>query len=371
MLALMVWLWTTNFALSQAESDSLPRRGYFGVSLEPGETGPRVTAVTPGSTAASIGVTVGDVIREIDGKAIRIPEEVVATIGGRKGGEEITLNLLRKTGPESLRVTLRSYPLEEMANATVHYGSVIPFDGVRLRTILSVPAQVHNRPFPAVLLIQGGSCGSVDMPFAASFGQTGLLHAIGSQGFVTMRVEKSGVGDSSGPPCDSIGFHEELAGYQSALRALRSHPDVDSDRVFLIGISLGGVFAPFLVNDFTPAGITVYGTLDGPPSPYPGRSARFFKEIAEIDVTGAWMRTGTRVLVLRGEYDELATTSAHQNIASIVNQSGVGSAEYRELKGLDHCWSRHDSFEASRNNCGRGEMTTDLSETILRFLRSK
>jgi uncharacterized protein len=44
------------------------------------------------------------------------------------------------------------------------------------------------------------------------------MHTVGSEGFVTTRVEKSGMGDSQGQPCAAIGLFEELAGYQAALR---------------------------------------------------------------------------------------------------------------------------------------------------------
>ena len=134
--------------------------------------------------------------------------------------------------------------------------------------------------------------------------QPGLVHAIGSQGFVTMRVEKSGVGDSQGPPCDSIGFEEELAGYQAGLKFLRAHPSVDTQRVFLIGISLGGLFAPLLSRGNESGRVSsVYGTLVKPPPPYPGRSDRFFQEFSTVDIPAAWSKVATRVQVLHGEYD--------------------------------------------------------------------
>jgi hypothetical protein len=72
------------------------------------------------------------------------------------------------------------------------------------------------------------------------------MQTIGSQGFVTMRVEKSGVGDSQGEPCAWIGYSEEIAGYRAALAGLRSNPAVDPNRIFLLGISLGGCSHPSL-----------------------------------------------------------------------------------------------------------------------------
>jgi dienelactone hydrolase len=196
------------------------------------------------------------------------------------------------------------------------------------------------------------------------------MHTIGSQGFVTMRVDKSGVGDSQGAPCDSIGYKEELAGYQAALSALRSHASVNPDRIYLLGISLGGVFAPILAEETKVAGISVYGTSSGPPPVYPGRSERFFKEFASVDVADAWTKASTRVQVLQGEYDNDPYTNRGKDIVTIVNKSSRGTATFTQLAGLDHCWSRHASLEASIDKCGQGQPTTALSDAILAFLRS-
>jgi dienelactone hydrolase len=257
-----------------------------------------------------------------------------------------------------------------MANATVQYGSVAALPAVRLRTILSIPSEPSTGRFPAVLLLQGGSCGSIDTPFSPNLAQVGLIHTIGSQGFVTMRVEKSGVGDSQGDPCESIGFKEELAGYQAALAALRAHPSVNPDQVYLLGISLGGVFAPLLAAETRVAGISAYGTSSGPPPVYPGRSERFFREFASVDVAGAWTKVNTRVQVLQGEYDDDPYTNRGKEIVPLVSKSSRASATFTVLAGLDHCWTRHVSLEASVDKCGQGEPSTALSDSILAFLPS-
>lgn len=351
--------------------DLLPRRGYFGVQLEKADNGVRIFAVTPGSTAAAVGVSVGDVIEAIDERAVNAPEAAAAALGKHKSGESVKIDLLRSGEHRTMLAILKPFAVEQMANASVRYGSVVAAPGVRLRTILSIPTGEPSTRFPAVLLIQGGGCGSIDAPFNSSVAQPGLMHSIGSQGFVTMRVEKSGVGDSQGPPCESIGFEEELAGYRAALKALRSNTAVDPQRIYLIGISLGGVFAPLVAADTKVAGISVYGTGSAPPPPYPGRSERFFEEFSKVDIAGAWAKSATRVQVLHGEYDtnSYVNRESHEQIAQIVNRSG-GSAQYRELQGLDHCWSRHASLEASIDKCGQGEATSALVDAILAFLRT-
>jgi esterase/lipase len=51
----------------------------------------------------------------------------------------------------------------------------------------------------------------------------------------------------------------------AALTALKRHASVKTDEVFLIGLSLGGIFAPVLANESAVRGIVVFGTLSGPP----------------------------------------------------------------------------------------------------------
>jgi len=355
---------------ASAQDDALPRRGFFGVNLQPSSDGPRVAAVVEGSTASAFGVRAGDVIKSVAGRPVSTPEAVVAAVGAHKAGARITLELLRGAERVDLDVTLKPLPEEKMTSSAVRYGSVRTTSGQRLRTILSVPNQGGPR-FPAALLLQGGSCGSIDAPLAPLVAQPGLMHAIAAEGFVTLRVEKPGVGDSEGPPCETIGYHQELAGYVAALQALQAEPSVDPSRIYLIGVSLGGVFAPIVAAGQRVAGISIYGSLDHTPSEYPGRSARFFQEFAGVDVEGAWRKVTTRVQTLHGEYDEGTARSAHEHIAAIVNQSRPGAAEFHELPGLDHCWSRHASLEASRNKCGQGEQTTAYLDAILGFLKGK
>jgi dienelactone hydrolase len=359
---------------AQTASDRAPlrRRGYFGVGLEKAEVGVRVFAVTPDSTASAAGIKIGDVIRAIDGVDVLSPEAVVAAIGKHKGGESIRIDIAAGVDRETLAAMLKPYPTEQMANATVQYSSVEVFTGVRLRTIVSIPSQQAGGRLPAVLLIQGGGCGSVDTPMSTTTGQPGLMHAIGSKGFVTMRVEKSGVGDSEGPPCASIGYHEELAAYRAALGSLQGHPSVDPQQIYLVGISLGGVFAPIIASESKLAGVSVFGTGAAPPPPYDGRSDRFFREFASVDVIGAWAKVSGRVQVLHGQYDvnEYVNSASHEKIANTVRNSGKASVQYRELAGLDHCWTRHASLEASKDKCGQGEPTTVMEEAMIEFLMS-
>jgi pimeloyl-ACP methyl ester carboxylesterase len=83
---------------------------------------------------------------------------------------------------------------------------------------------------------------------------------LAGRGFVVVRVDKSGCGDSEGDP-DALDFDAELDGYRQVLALLKGRDDVDPARVFLFGHSMGGVFAPILAGETPIRGVAVYGTL--------------------------------------------------------------------------------------------------------------
>ena len=350
--------------------DALPRRAALGVALTVDATGAVVaSSMADTSAAAAAGMRAGDVIVALDGTPITATAQVQAIVGAHRGGDVLEIDVERAGVRSRLRATLQPFGAERLANTTFRYGHVKLDDGIRLRTIVSVPMNVSGRA-PAVLLLQGGGCSSIDVPMAGSTGPNALIHAIAAQGFVTMRVDKPGAGDSEGPPCAEIGYREELAGYRAALRELQGNPAVDPDRIFLLGLSLGGFFAPIIAQEAKIAGISVYGTIAFTPTPYPGRSERFFREIAEVDdILALWAGVDTRVQVLHGAYDATTTASDHAKIAASVNAAKPGRAEHRELAGLDHGATRQPSLEAGARNPGGGEPVTDLQDAVLEFLQ--
>jgi dienelactone hydrolase len=358
-------------AVPSAQSDArvLARRGWFGVALAARDAGVVVTAVVPGSSAASNGIEPGDVIRAIDDQPMRAPADVVSAIAHHAAGSTAVIDLSRAGVQVRRLVNIKALPVETLAQVSFEYGFVSLSDGTRLRTIVSTPNRPGGR-FPAVMYLQGGGCGSIDNPTAPDVGPNELIHRIAAEGYATMRVEKSGVGDSEGPPCDAIGYGQELEGYRVALTALRRHSQVDADRVFLLGISLGGVFAPTLAARTPVRGIVVYGTLATAPSPYPGRSARFFTEFADVDVPAAWSAVDAPALALHGQFDENTEMNGHVRIAELVNAKHPGTAAARELTGLDHCWTEHSTMDESRGHCGAGRQVSTLTDAVLAFLRS-
>ena len=63
------------------------------------------------------------------------------------------------------------------------------------------------------------------------------------------RIEKPGMGDSiSEKPCRDIDFTTESKAFLQGLNALKTHTQVDPDKVFLFGHSLGVLHAPVIAK---------------------------------------------------------------------------------------------------------------------------
>lgn len=78
---------------------SLASRGFLGIGMENADGGVRVREVQPNSGASAAGLEVGDILFEVDGKAVDAPAELAQAISRRKPKEEIHLRF-RRDGEE-------------------------------------------------------------------------------------------------------------------------------------------------------------------------------------------------------------------------------------------------------------------------------
>src|SRR5213082_4045482 len=138
-----------------------------------------------------------------------------------------------------------SAPRESYPNVDVIYDSVTAPDGKRLRTIITKPRNAKAK-LPVIFVAGWLSCDSVEAP-ADTKDAAGLVFRGLAQlpEFSLFRVDKQGIGDSEGV-CSETDFDTELAGYRAAFRALKNYDFIDSNRVYILGISNGGGFAPLV-----------------------------------------------------------------------------------------------------------------------------
>lgn len=152
----------------------------------------------------------------------------------------LTVVLRAEELPRKTKAPRESYP-----NVDVIYDSVTAPDGKPLRTIITKPRNAKGK-LPVIFVAGWLSCDSVEAP-AGTKDATALVF----QGlarlpqFALFRVDKQGVGDSEGV-CAETDFDSELGGYRAAFHALKKYEFIDSNRVFILGISNGGGFAPLI-----------------------------------------------------------------------------------------------------------------------------
>jgi hypothetical protein len=248
--------------------ESLPRQASLGIGIGPSPDGaPQITELAPAGPGAAAGLEPGDLLLSLDGRAITDGPSFLQSVRTLAvgGGTEISV----RRGETTLTVPITPFPRPEQALAgrAIEYGQVAMSDGVRIRTF-TIPAAggalSRGGRAPGVFVLQGIPCRSMEAFDDPNATYTRILTPLAEAGFALGMAEKPGVGDSEGLACAQGGFDREVEAFKVALEAFAARPDVDARRIYLVGISLGGVQAPVLAQDVETAGIITWGTVVQP-----------------------------------------------------------------------------------------------------------
>lgn len=393
-------------------ADPLPRRSYVGVMLAPEGGNVAVAGLLPGGPAEKAGWRQGDIVVEFAGKKVTSPGDVPQLSRGRKAGEIIAARLLRGGAPVDAPLTLVEMPRETSADFNITYDA-IPVRNALRRTILTAPKGAGRAP--AVLLVGGVGCYPADNPIAPN-AYADILHGLTRAGFATLRVEKSGIGDSQGEPCPAVDFETELDGYRAGLKHLATLPNVDPEGLFVFGHSMGGVTGPVLAKEFKLAGVAVMATvgttwleyelsntrrqrtlrgeseaeLDSAVSaragcvwnqlilkqpmpdcdPYPA-SLAYMQGVAATDLGAAWSASKTPVLVMYGKADFVSGEADHRYLADRLNRTNPGRATLQIIDDLDHFFSRVATQSESMNGQGPRPFNLDWVPAMAEWMRAR
>jgi dienelactone hydrolase len=108
--------------------------------------------------------------------------------------------------------------------------------------------------------VQWLSCDSIELQPDAQDGWSLMLQRVlHDTGMLVMRTDKAGVGDSIGHSCETLDYDTELAHHRAALAQLRRHPQVDPQRIFIFGVSMGATMAPLIAQGQPIRGIATWG----------------------------------------------------------------------------------------------------------------
>jgi len=320
---------------------TLARRAYVGLVLEtrPAAAGGlHVRDVMPGSSAERAGVAPGDRLVRMGAEAVTALPAVRAALKAAVAGDKVALEVVRDGRPLAFTLEVIAFPVEQHEGARIELGHV-EAGGSLLRAVSLVPDAPG--PHPVVYFLPGAHWASEEYPLDPEHPVPALLGALARAGYGSVRVERSGVGDSQGPPCGRVDFVTELAGYRAGLELVRSAAWVDHERVFLFGHSLGAMTAPLLAGVGGVAGVACYAPSAIPISdalvgaivrhaeltsnegaPERDRAARIGELIRLVVASG---RTPQEVFVDRPDLAEIApdhfrADSAYFRIASFYHQ---------------------------------------------------
>jgi len=213
--------------------------------------------IMPNSTAAELGLIENDRIHFVNGQKTSSYKEFSAIWSNFREGDTLEIKLQRNKQTLVKKGTCSAKPMESSENYAVEYGFVRFKEGL-LRTITTIPKGKGKKP--ALLFIPGYTCVSVDN-MGAKNPYSRMIKGFTEAGFVVMRIEKPGLGDSyQTGPCEEIGLLEETAAFETGLLHLKERQDIDTSQVFIWGHSMGGVIAPLLASKISVKGIMAYGT---------------------------------------------------------------------------------------------------------------
>ncbi len=208
----------------------IKRKGSLGIGFYPKspdslvqklayKQGAIVQFVIPNTTAASIGVQTNDIITRINDMQIAAPNDIFKAAKTLREQDKIDVQVLRQGKTVKLNGNVIAKPKETSQTAAVTYGAFAYKDGY-VRTIYKAPK--GKKPLGTVYFLQGLSCYSVDN--FKDLDKTKLaIDAMVDRGFAVYRMEKGDMGDNiNTPPCETMGFNEELDMYRAGYENLCS-----------------------------------------------------------------------------------------------------------------------------------------------------
>jgi uncharacterized protein len=244
-------------ASSHAQSNTtLPRKAMLGAQVEENERGVEVLEVVR-ATAVQIKLRRGDLIRQVNQQRITDFAHFLTILEQQTAGAPVHFVVERNKKTVHLKGIFEGRPFETSDFSDVLYDQA-PFRGGMLRIIINKPKKQGK--MPALLFIPGYTCSSIDN-LNETHPYKRIIDVFAKAGFVTLRIEKSGLGDSRNTPeCESCDLHDEIENFQVGLDKLKSLPYVDTNKIIIFGHSMGGIVAPALSAKNQVAGVIVYGT---------------------------------------------------------------------------------------------------------------
>lgn len=397
----------------------LSRRPHLGLDLALPVSGPGLVVMDlPDGSPLAGRVQAGARLMAIDGIDVEGLDHIRSLVRRLSVGRRC---LLRFDSHE-LECDVRPLPLEMIPGSRVELGEVDCGD-YRLRSVWTFPERTG--PHPLVWLLPSGTWLSEEHGQEPWHPTLKLVRALAHLGFATLRVDRSGIGDSGGPPCTDADLETELAWWRAAHQMLIAEPRVDPSRWFLFGRSLGGIVAQLIGAELQPSALAVWGATSRPwheammdnarrdavlrgiaepalseslerrrrlceaiyvggetpaavrarvpglestarrayqGTSAHGRTVRFFQQLQAKDVAAACAEIEAPILVMRGELDWI---TGAQDAASVV--SAARNPTFVRFPGIDHLMHRREDADVARRHIFGGDFDPAGAETMAMF----
>ena len=245
---------------SLSAQEKLSRKPWFGAQYNytdaEKKTGCIITRIG-GGTSQALKLQKDDIITQMGNSPIAVWTELPEKFRSYKLDDLMEVKIIRNKKEMKLRAKVVGRAFETDDNAEVIYDQAAYKEG-QLRVIINKPKKEGR--MPAMLFIPGYTCSSIDnLTFDHPYKR--IVDAYVDAGYVTLRIEKSGLGDSKNTPaCESCNLLDEIENFEVGLKKLKSLPFVDTSRIIIFGHSMGGIVAPAISARNRVAGVVVYGT---------------------------------------------------------------------------------------------------------------
>lgn len=427
----------------------LPRRGYLGFGVDARPASPDLAhecperwivsevdadhafSVPPGnswdgnSDDSGLALAPGDDLVAINGSRILTLADLRARAASVTPGEIVRITVLR--AQQALEISRRSLamPLESLRAGQVNLDEV-PWryqgETFRLRAIWTSP---HGPTRAVVWLLPSAAWVTQECPLDPEDPTFQLIDALTEAGIATLRVDRSGLGDSEGPGAASLDFETELSMWSAGMGYFLEQ--TMNQRRCLFGRSLGGILAPLVSQGHAIDAICVLGAsslgwheamlesiehqhrvrqdaeekiqlslskverlqrsvyLEGR-TPAEARNeqpdlsdvlvgdlagnlvydrvASFFQQLAQVDIAACWAQFSGELLALHSEYDIIVPEIAVRRLA----QAASGASQFRALPGVDHFMHVRGSLREAVTVPWGGVFSRETAHTICGFL---
>jgi pimeloyl-ACP methyl ester carboxylesterase len=402
----------------------LRRGASLGVAMDTSAERPTIRTVAPGSSAERFGLRAGDVIESVDRNPVDSSRAFVSAIVRKRAGDAVIIAGRRGNDAFTVEGALAAPPLEQQADYDIEYRS-LAVDGAKRRVIVTRPRHAKDRP--AVLLIGGVGCYSVDGLLRGEVRQAygKVLDGLTRAGYVTLRIEKTGMGDSEGVPCQDprADFDAEVRGFRAGLEHLESLDGVDRRQVFIFSHSMGPLVAARIAAEHPVRGIVVAETVGTSWFEYDLTNLRrqlvlggmaydeaerlvrqrewcmhqhyvekksadevvranracaedmrapapwtYMQQVAAVDLAALWKRIDAPALIFYGTADFVTDSYQHEYLRDMINSFRPNNARYVVVDGMDHGLTISESQRAAREGVPNAPFAQRvLDETILFF----